>query len=77
AGSVLVVDETRRSGGVAEAVLAALADASYERPVARLTSVDSFVPLGPAADHVLVSEDQIVQSAVDLVTADPTGVLTP
>jgi 2-oxoisovalerate dehydrogenase E1 component len=69
ARSVLVVDETRRAGGVAEAVLACLTDAGYAGPVARLNSTDSFVPLGPAADHVLVSEDQVIRAAHDLVTA--------
>jgi hypothetical protein len=29
--------------------------------------VDSFVPLGPAAAHVLVSEDQVVQAAKSLL----------
>ncbi|MGW0017404.1 thiamine pyrophosphate-dependent enzyme [Rhodococcus sp. NPDC003382] len=56
---VLVVDETRRSGGVSEGVVTALADAGYEGEVRRVTSRDSFVPLGPAASAVLLSEDDI------------------
>jgi 2-oxoisovalerate dehydrogenase E1 component len=60
---VLVVDETRQSGGVAEAVLAALIDAQWPGRAARVTSADSFVPLGPAADHVLLSEHDIVTAA--------------
>lgn len=67
ASRVLVVDETRRAGGVAESVVASLVEAGYAGPVARLTSVDSFLPLGPAAAHVLVSEEQILQVARDLV----------
>jgi 2-oxoisovalerate dehydrogenase E1 component len=62
-GRVLVVDETRRSGGVGEGVLAALVDAGYVGVARRVASVDSFVPLGPAARHVLVSEDAITQGA--------------
>jgi 2-oxoisovalerate dehydrogenase E1 component len=66
-GRVLVVDETRRSGGVGEGVLAALVDAGYVGVARRVASVDSFVPLGPAANHVLVSEEQIVQGARSLL----------
>ncbi len=62
-GRVLVVDETRRSGGVGEGVLATLVDAGYVGVARRVAAVDSFVPLGPAAAHVLVSEDQVVQGA--------------
>jgi 2-oxoisovalerate dehydrogenase E1 component len=73
AGGVLVVDETRHSGGLAEAVLACLADAGYDRPLARLNSSDSFIPLGPAASHVLVSEEQVVHAAYDVATASTGG----
>ncbi|MFD4182777.1 thiamine pyrophosphate-dependent enzyme [Rhodococcus sp. NPDC058514] len=66
-GRVLVVDETRRSGGVSEGVIAALVDAGFEGRIARVTSEDSFVPLGEAARLVLVSEEQIEEAAVGLV----------
>ncbi|MEE2032745.1 thiamine pyrophosphate-dependent enzyme [Rhodococcus chondri] len=59
---VLVVDETRRGGGVSDAVVAALVDAGYPGRIHRLTARDSFVPLGPAAAHVLVSEEDIVDA---------------
>ena len=58
---VLVADETRHSGGVAESVLAALVDAGHPGRLSRLNSADSFVPLGPAAAQVLLSEDDIVE----------------
>jgi 2-oxoisovalerate dehydrogenase E1 component len=61
--SVLVVDETRHSGGVSEAVVAALVDAGIEAPVSRVTSADSFIPLGPAADAVLLQEEEILGAA--------------
>ena len=48
-GRVLIVDETRASGGVGEGVLAALVDNGYTGPVARVASADSFIPLGDAA----------------------------
>jgi len=66
-GRVLVVDETRRSGGVSEGVLAALADAGFRGAVARVTSADSFVPLGDAAAYVLVSEADIEAAALRLI----------
>ncbi len=67
-GRVLVVDETRRSGGVGEGVLAALVDAGYVGVARRVAAVDSFIPLGPAAAQVLVSQDQIVQGARSLLS---------
>ncbi|MEU6023620.1 transketolase C-terminal domain-containing protein [Micromonospora sp. NPDC047134] len=66
-GRVLVVDETRRSGGVGEGVIAALVDAGYVGAVRRVAAVDSFVPLGPAARQVLVSEEAITQGARTLL----------
>jgi 2-oxoisovalerate dehydrogenase E1 component len=66
-GRVLAVDETRRTGGVSEGIVASLVDAGFTGRIARVASADSFIPLGDAALHVLVSEDQIEQAAVDLV----------
>jgi 2-oxoisovalerate dehydrogenase E1 component len=65
-GRVLAVDETRRSGGVAEGVLAALVDAGFEGPMSRVASEDSFVPLGDAAKHVLLAEATIEKAATEL-----------
>ncbi|MFY1672432.1 transketolase C-terminal domain-containing protein [Plantactinospora sp. WMMB334] len=66
-GRVLVVDETRRSGGVGEGVVAALVDAGFVGSARRVASIDTFVPLGPAARHVLVSEEAITQGARTLL----------
>ncbi|WBB79809.1 thiamine pyrophosphate-dependent enzyme [Micromonospora sp. WMMD882] len=66
-GRVLVVDETRRSGGVGEGVIAALVDAGYVGSARRVAAVDAFVPLGPAARQVLVTEDAITQGARTLL----------
>ena len=62
-GRVLIVDETRRSGGVGEGVLAALVDGGFVGAARRVASADSPVPLGPAAQHVLVGEDAVTQGA--------------
>ncbi|GIJ66627.1 thiamine pyrophosphate-dependent enzyme [Virgisporangium ochraceum] len=64
---VLVVDETRHSGGVSEAVVAALVDGGFAGRIARVTSVDSYVPLGPAADRVLLGEADILRAARELL----------
>jgi 2-oxoisovalerate dehydrogenase E1 component len=66
-GRVLVADETRRSGGVAEGVLGALVDAGFTGPMARVASADSYIPLGAAADLVLLSEAEVESAAAALV----------
>ncbi|HEY6278866.1 MAG TPA: thiamine pyrophosphate-dependent enzyme [Streptosporangiaceae bacterium] len=66
-GRVLVADETRRTGGISEAVLALLTDAGFRGRAARVTSQDSFVPLGDAANAVLLSQRQIEAAARKLV----------
>lgn len=66
-GRVLIADETRRSGGVSESVCAALLDAGFDGRIARVTSEDSFIPLGPAADTVLLDETAIETAAAKLL----------
>lgn len=66
-GRVLVADETRRGGAVSDSVLATLVDAGFAGRIARVTSVDSFVPLGPAAETVLLGEQAIETAAIELV----------
>lgn len=68
-GRVLIVDETRRTGGVGEGVLAELLDHGFTGAVRRVASADSFIPLGDAALHVLLSEDTVEAAAVKLVGA--------
>jgi 2-oxoisovalerate dehydrogenase E1 component len=59
---LLVVDETRRTGGVAEALVAMFAD--HGRLAARLTAEDSFIATGPAYAATMPSADQIVAAAL-------------
>lgn len=63
---VLVVDETRRSGGVSERVVTALVDSGYAGRLRRVTSEDSIIPLGPAASTVLLAEPTIVSALQSL-----------
>jgi 2-oxoisovalerate dehydrogenase E1 component len=44
-------------------------DAGYTGRIARVTATDSFIPLGDAAAHVLVSEASIEKAAIDLLGA--------
>jgi 2-oxoisovalerate dehydrogenase E1 component len=70
-GRVLVVDETRRTGGVSEGIVTALVDAGFDGRIARVASKDSFVPLGDAANLVLVSDAEIERAALALCGARP------
>ncbi len=65
-GRVLVADETRRSGGVSEAVLTALVEGGFTGAMARVAARDSFVPLGDAANLVLIQEADIEAAALAL-----------
>ena len=63
-GRVLIVDETRATGGVGEGLLAELLAHGYTGVVDRVASKDSFIPLGDAALQVLLSEEEIEAAAV-------------
>ncbi|HXP19901.1 MAG TPA: thiamine pyrophosphate-dependent enzyme [Streptosporangiaceae bacterium] len=66
-GRVLIADETRRTGGVSEGIVTALADSGFAGQVARVASEDSFIPLGAAAGTVLLAETTILAAARDLL----------
>jgi len=72
ARAVLVVDECRRTGGgIAEAVVADLAESGYRGTLRSVRAPDSFVPLGPSANKVLVQTEDIVAAAVEIASAVP------
>lgn len=61
---VLVVDEGRRSAGVGEGIITALAEAGLGgTPLGRVCGADTFTPLADAALMVLPCEDDIVAAA--------------
>ncbi len=62
-GRVLVVDECRRTGGMSEAIFTALVDAGVTKPMSRVAGDDVYIPLGGAANLVLVQEQDIVEAA--------------
>lgn len=59
AKSILIVDECRKTGSIAEELMTRLLEAKLSLPIQRINSDDSFIPLGPAANSVLLSEGDI------------------
>ena len=65
--AVLVVDECRSTGGgIADAVVAHLAEQGYDGRLASVRALDTYVPLGPAADTVLVQPEGIADALREL-----------
>ncbi len=62
---VLVVDETRHSGGVAEALMAHFHETT-DAKLARITAQDSFIATGPAYAVTMPSRETIAQAAIAL-----------
>ena len=75
---VLVADECRATGaGIADAVVSALAEGGFDRPLASVRAADSYVPLGPAADTVLLQEDESVAAAAEVAERGRQGRRAP
>jgi 2-oxoisovalerate dehydrogenase E1 component len=66
-GRVLIADETRHAGGVGEGIITALVEHGFTGAIARVASKDSYVPLGDAANLVLLGEDEIEAAARAMV----------
>jgi 2-oxoisovalerate dehydrogenase E1 component len=62
-GRLLIVDETRRTGGVSEGLVTGVLEAGFDGRLARVTARDCVVPAGPAAALVLLSERKIASTA--------------
>jgi 2-oxoisovalerate dehydrogenase E1 component len=70
--AALVVDECRRTGGgVADAIIADLAESGAAPALSSVRAADSFVPLGPASAAVLVGVNDIVAGALAAVGERP------
>ncbi|MGL4281724.1 MAG: dehydrogenase E1 component subunit alpha/beta [Albidovulum sp.] len=65
---ILIVDETRHSGGVAEALMALFTERT-DVPHARITAEDSFIATGPAYAATMPSADGIFAAAMQLMGA--------
>lgn len=66
-GRVLVVDECRRTGGLSEALFTVLIDHHVDARMARVAGEDVYIPLGDAANLVLVQEPHIIDAAIRLM----------
>jgi 2-oxoisovalerate dehydrogenase E1 component len=62
---ILIVDETRHSGGVAEALMAHFHETTAAK-LARVTAEDSFIATGPAYAATMPSAESITKAALDL-----------
>ncbi|MGQ4583497.1 thiamine pyrophosphate-dependent enzyme [Lysobacter sp. F60174L2] len=61
---IIIVDEGRRSAGVGEGVITAIAEGGYgQRPFQRVVGVDTYTPLAGAAFLVIPGEEDIVAAA--------------
>ena len=67
---ILIVDETRHSGGIAEALMALFAESSVAK-TARLTATDSFIATGPAYAATLPSTQALIAAAQSLTASNP------
>jgi 2-oxoisovalerate dehydrogenase E1 component len=63
---ILIVDETRHHGGVAEALMAHFHETT-DVPMARITAEDSFIATGPAYAATMPSKDSIEAAARSLM----------
>ena len=61
-GHILIVDETRRTGGISEALMALFTEQSAI-PVSRLAAEDSFIATGPAYGATMPDADSICAAA--------------
>ena len=67
-GRIIVADECRATGGgIADAIIASLAENGFEGRMNSVRAVDSYVPLAAAANLVLISEDQIIEAVKGIV----------
>jgi len=66
---VVVFDEGRPDGGIGEAVVTALVEAGVaDRPIRRLTGADCYIPLGDAANLILATEQELLETCRDIVS---------
>ena len=69
--TILIVDECRKTGSIAEELMARFSEAGVPQDVSRINGEDCFIPLGPAANEVLISEQQIEDAVMKMVPRKP------
>ncbi len=66
--NIIILDEGRNSGGVGEGVIAALQRHGLAgKPIKRIAGLDSYIPLGAAANLVLPVKDDVLNAAIQLL----------
>ncbi len=68
-GRLLIVDECRRGSGIAAPLYTAVAEATDGVRITRLSAPDTYIPLGDAANRVLLQEDEIEAAALAALEA--------
>jgi 2-oxoisovalerate dehydrogenase E1 component len=67
-GRVVIVDEGRRTGSLSEGLICGLVEAGLGHlPISRVVGADALIPLGDAWEHVLPSQEEIVEVTGALV----------
>ncbi|MCA9257015.1 MAG: hypothetical protein KDA33_15305, partial [Phycisphaerales bacterium] len=66
--NVVILDEGRKTGGVGEGIITAIAEHCRRMPrIRRVAGVDTYIPLGPAANLVLPCEEDVVRAVRDII----------
>ena len=65
--NILIVDECRKTGGISEAILCLLAEHRQGPHLKRIHGEDTYIPLGAAANLVLIQEEDIEKAALELL----------
>ncbi|HPF41669.1 MAG TPA: transketolase C-terminal domain-containing protein [Phycisphaerae bacterium] len=66
--NVVILDEGRKTGGVGEGIITAIAEHCRRMPrIRRVVGVDTYIPLGPAANLVLPCEEDVVKAVRDMI----------
>jgi 2-oxoisovalerate dehydrogenase E1 component len=67
-GTVLVADECRKTAaGPADSIICALVEGGFRGAMKTVRSADTYIPLGDAANVVLLSEDDIVRATKEVL----------
>ena len=67
-GAIVVADECRATAaGVADSIVSALFEGGYRGRLSTVRSADTYIPLGPAADVTLLSEDDIARAVREVL----------
>lgn len=66
---ILVVDECRETGSLSEELITKLMEQGISAPIRRINGDDSFIPLGPAANEVLIQQEEIEKAVEALLSS--------